>query len=94
MWKSEAFYYLYGSMMSREEILANLEKMAAEQAALADARMQRAAEKLEQARKIQERTNYFMRYGKGEIDINPLPAEVIQPTSRVINFDPRYKTQE
>lgn len=92
--ENQNHYYLYGSMMSREEILANLEQMAAQQAALADERARRAEEKLQQMRKVQDRANHLARYVKGGIDINPLPTAVNEPARRVIGFDPRYKAQD
>jgi thioesterase domain-containing protein len=76
-------------MSAQAEILANLERMAAQQAALAEKRMREAEEKLHQMRKAQERANHLARYIKGDININPLPQEVIAPAGRSMHFDPK-----
>lgn len=93
LWKTKAHIIFTLAMSAQAEILANLQRMADQQAALAEKRMRQAEEKLHQMRQAQERANHLARYAKGNVDINPLPQPVPAPAGRTVSFNTTYSSQ-
>jgi hypothetical protein len=86
LWKSKGAIIFTLTMSAQAEILANLQRMADQQAALAEKRKRQAEERLQQMQKAQDRANHLARYVKGGVDINPVPQSVPAPAGRTMPF--------